>query len=170
MKAIVSLIDGLPVKDPAAQLDLTFDKDSFVIVEKGFAGFRTIAENTFRIPLKNIISTMLTTEKEFQEKDKSVIGRGVVGGVIFGPAGLVLGGLSGIGKKQTAKNRYLYIVSYVSASSGELENITFTMPAAMNGVTKKFDAKLHKQLQNIDSAPKVLEYRNAEKPVTEFNL
>lgn len=45
------------------------------------------------------------TPKEVQivEKDKSVIGRAVVGGVLLGPVGAVVGGMSGIGTNKNEK-------------------------------------------------------------------
>ncbi|WP_342505614.1 hypothetical protein [Sporosarcina sp. FSL K6-2383] len=168
MKAIVSLVDGLPIKDPKAQIELTFDEERFIIVEKGFKGFKSIAATTFNIPLKNMLATVLTTEKELIEKNKSAIGRGVLGGVLFGPAGLILGGLSGIGKKSGSKQNYLYIISYVS-SNEEIANITFGMPAMMNGVTGKFDKVLLKKLATIEPSELVKEFRGVDEQ-TEFNL
>lgn len=46
------------------------------------------------------------------ETNKSPIARGIVGGALFGGAGLVLGGLSGLNKKTTTvknTNNYVYI-------------------------------------------------------------
>lgn len=161
MKAIVSLVDGLPIKSRDAQIELTFDENQFIIVEKGFEGFKSVAKTTFSIPLKNILDTLLVSEKELVEKGKSAIGRGVVGGVLFGPAGLILGGLSGVGNKRGYKRNYLYVVSYISASE-EIKNITFSMPALMNGVTKKFDDKLLEKLRQSEVSDLAKQYRNAD--------
>jgi len=168
LKAIVSLVDGLPIKNKDAQMELTFDENQFVIIEKGYEGFKIVAKTTFNIPLKNILVTLLVTEKELAEKNKSAIGRGIVGGVLFGPAGLILGGLSGVGKKRGFKKTCLYIVSYISAG-GEIQNITFSMPAPMNGVTKKFDEKLLQKLSTVEVSDIVKEYRKADDQ-TEYNL
>jgi hypothetical protein len=169
LKAIVNLIDGLPLKDPKAQIELSFEDVSFVIVEKGFSRFKSIAASTFKIPLKNILDTILTTEDELLEKSKSVIGRGVAGGLLFGPAGLLLGGLSGIGKKRTSKKTYLYIVSYVSADDEQIKNITFAMPLLMLGVTRKFDNLLKKKLDSTTPSEFVRNYRD-QNTQTVFNL
>ncbi|WP_138751799.1 hypothetical protein [Paenibacillus sinopodophylli] len=154
-KAIVSLIDGLPLKNPDAQLELTYDKEFLVIVEKEFVGFKTNAVNTFKIPLSNFLESTVTTEQELVEESKSVIGRGVVGGLLFGPAGLILGGMSGIGTKQAKKTNQVYLVSYLS-SSGEIKNITFVMPSLMVSVTKKFDKDLKKSLTKVQRSAEVL--------------
>lgn len=45
--------------------------------------------------------TRITFEpgKAFAEKEKSVVGRAIVGGLLFGPIGAMIGGASGIGSK-----------------------------------------------------------------------
>ncbi|WP_410769578.1 hypothetical protein [Fontibacillus sp. BL9] len=147
-KAFVKLIDGLPLKNPDADIELTFDNNYLLIAETRPQGFKTITDNLFKIPLENVIDTILTTQKEIMEKDKSVIGRGVVGGLLFGPAGLLLGGLSGIGKKSATEYTKIYIVSYVG-SNGEVKNITFGMNKMMVRVTEKFDKLFTKKHSSV---------------------
>ncbi|WP_042170675.1 hypothetical protein [Paenibacillus gorillae] len=146
-KALVRLLHGLELKDPDTLLEVTFDSEFLIIVEKSIKGFKTIVENTFKIPLANFLGSTITTEKDLTEVNKSVIGRGIVGGLLFGPAGLVLGGMSGIGTKKGSTHQ-VYIVSFVS-SNGEVRNITFKMPIPMVSVTQKFDDKLKKQLIKV---------------------
>lgn len=147
--AVVNHLDGLSLKKEYAQLEIRYDDEYFIIEEKGMKGFRTIIENTFKIPLRNMIDGVVTTTTELVEKDKSVVGRGVAGGLIFGPAGLILGGLSGVGSKKKKETKWVYIVSYLS-SSEEIKNITFTMPSIMSDVTKKFDKKFKRHLEGIE--------------------
>lgn len=159
VKAIVNLVEGLPLKDPEAQLEIQFDDEHLIIKEKGFKGLKTVIENTFRIPLCNILDAIVTTEKEVVDKSKSVIGRGVLGGAIFGPAGLILGGMSGIGTKQKKETTWVYIVSFVS-SGGEIKNITFKMPFMMTSVTEKFDKALKKKLASMERSEEVKKILN----------
>lgn len=147
-KAFVKLIDGLPLRNPDADIELTFDDNFLLIAETRPQGFKMVTDNLFKIPLENVIDTLLTTEKEIIEKNKSVIGRGVVGGLVFGPAGLLLGGLSGIGKKNKVEKSKVYIVSYIG-SDEVIKNITFGMNKMMVSVTEKFDKVFsvkHKQV------------------------
>ena len=44
------------------------------------------------------------------EQDKSVIGRAVVGGVLLGPVGAIVGGMSGIGTKNKSKREFYFSV------------------------------------------------------------
>lgn len=54
-------------------------------------------EPEFVIDIAKIETIKILTEK--QAKNKSVIGRAIVGGILFGSLGAVAGGLSGIGQK-----------------------------------------------------------------------
>ena len=55
------------------------------------------------IGLKNINDISLVTDEILDEKDKSVIGRAIVGGIAFGVVGAVVGGMSGMGSKKEYK-------------------------------------------------------------------
>lgn len=60
------------------------------------------------IPLENVTSCEKYTEKEL--KEKSVIGRAVVGGLLFGGAGAVVGAVSGTSPKE--KNIHYTALTY----------------------------------------------------------
>lgn len=53
-------------------------------------------------------------ETEIIEKNKSVIGRAVVGGVLFGGAGAIVGAVSASGKKEKKVTKMKFIISYTS--------------------------------------------------------
>lgn len=55
-------------------------------------------EPDFVLDVDDIESIDILTEEE--AKNKSVIGRAIVGGVLFGGVGAVVGGLSGVGQKK----------------------------------------------------------------------
>lgn len=63
-------------------------------------------------------------ETEITEKSKSVIGRAVAGGLLFGGIGAVVGGISGTGAKQKKERKFYFIISY-SSSNGEDKFIHF---------------------------------------------
>ncbi|GIN37792.1 hypothetical protein [Heyndrickxia oleronia] len=159
MKALFALIDGLKLKDPYTQLRLSLDTEYLIIEERAFKVFRPVTEATYKVPLKNIIATIATTEKELVDKNKSAIGRGVAGGLLFGPAGLILGGLSGVGTKKGLQSNHLFIISYLS-SKGEIENITLNTHKVSNAqVTNKFQRYVQKELKRIQPSEKVAEIR-----------
>lgn len=70
---------------------------------------------TYRIPLENIISLKIETEKELREG--SVLGSSLVGGLLFGSTGAIVGGISGAGPK--AKTAYLLPIVYVTPNAPE---------------------------------------------------
>ena len=63
-------------------------------------------------------------ETEITTKSKSVIGRAVAGGLLFGGIGAVVGGISGTGTKEKKERKFYFIISYTS-SAGEDKFIQF---------------------------------------------
>lgn len=59
-----------------------------------------------------------------QLKNKSVIGRAALGGIIFGPLGAIVGGMSGIGQKPI-KSKYYIILNFWDINSRILKTISF---------------------------------------------
>lgn len=89
-------------------------------------------------------------EKQIAEVDKSVIGRAVVGGVLLGPLGAVVGGVSGVGKKQKATYKDFFVINY-TAASGEPAVLSFEMVGPPAGFAS-FLSEL-KQKAGISDAP-----------------
>ena len=73
------------------------------------------------LPLAKIEDINVTVDNITKQKDKSVIGRAVVGSAVAGPVGGVVGGLSGVGKKESSKLQCIVEVKY----SGGEEPIIF---------------------------------------------
>jgi len=65
-------------------------------------------------PIHNsqIISLKLTSQEELSKTDKSVIGRAVIGGLILGPLGAIVGGMSGIGNKEKLENKHYLVINF----------------------------------------------------------
>lgn len=76
-----------------------------------------------KISLKDISNVAIISDKEIIEKDKSVIGRGIVGNVLFGGAGLILGGLSGLQKKQVEQDIDYLIINYKNNGEDKVVNV-----------------------------------------------
>lgn len=75
------------------------------------------------ISYKDISNVAVISDKDIIEKDKSVIGRGVVGSVLFGGAGLILGGLSGLNKKQVVEYVDYLIINYKENGEDKVINV-----------------------------------------------
>lgn len=72
-------------------------------------------------------------QTEITEKSKSVIGRAVAGGLLFGGVGAVVGAVSGTGSKDVKTKKFMFIISYKS-SSGEDAFISFEDTRMYKGV------------------------------------
>ena len=72
---------------------------------------------TISLLYSQILETGIYSETEILEKSKSVIGRSVAGGLLFGPLGALIGGMSGVGTEKTKKNHYYYTISFTSSDN-----------------------------------------------------
>jgi hypothetical protein len=53
------------------------------------------------LPFKDILSVHIEDKTAITEqKEKSIIGRALVGGLLFGPVGAIIGGMTGLGTKE----------------------------------------------------------------------
>jgi hypothetical protein len=66
----------------------------------------------FPIHNAQIISLNTASKGEIVSAGKSVVGRAVVGGLILGPLGAVIGGMSGIGTKEQFVDKHYIIINY----------------------------------------------------------
>lgn len=109
-----------------------------------------LTKQPITLQYEQITDVFYGRETEIIEKDKSVIGRAVVGGLLFGGVGAIVGGVSGTGKKDKKVSRFLFVISY-KASSGEDAFLQFEDTRLYKG------AKLAKQLKELcgleDKAP-----------------
>lgn len=116
-------LEGLPIKGDSVFCDITIQDESLKITETSGI-FKKKAKNTFSLDLNKIISMDIINEKNIQEKQKSIVGRGIAGAVLFGPAGAIVGGLSGTGKKQKVKTKNVFVISYYGKDN-EVKSINF---------------------------------------------
>lgn len=66
---------------------------------------------------EKITNCEYVTEKDIQEKSKSVLGRAAIGGLLLGPVGAVVGGMSGMtGNKTKTKLRNFIIINYTTGN------------------------------------------------------
>lgn len=79
----------------------------------------TKSQSIHRSQIQNVRFDRLT-EKEDIQQDKSVIKRAVVGGLLAGPVGAVVGGMSGLGTKHTTEiiHKYRLCINYIDEPTG----------------------------------------------------
>ncbi len=104
-----------------------------------------VLKQEIKLNYSQITDVYYGLETEIIEKNKSVIGRAVAGGLLFGGVGAVVGGISGTGTKEKKERHFYFIISYIS-STGENDFIQFEDTRLYKGVKV---AKKLKELCNI---------------------
>lgn len=79
----------------------------------------TINPKVYKVPpvhlrYEQIINIGSITEEEIIEKNKSTVGRALAGGLLLGPLGAIVGGMSGIGTNKSNKTTYYMVINYKS--------------------------------------------------------
>ena len=111
-------------------------KTNTLKIKKGLFGKELIKE----IPFADIISFDYYLTKDVAELPKSVIKRAIVGGLLLGPAGAVVGGISGTGTKTKESNGFFTID--IATKNG---TITETYHASLT----KSESELIKDVKNV---------------------
>ncbi|MCQ8849810.1 zinc ribbon domain-containing protein [Alteromonas stellipolaris] len=91
--------------------DLLFDegKITLQVFENGISCYASLLQRK-QIHYSQIVDLQIEEVNSYSNKDKSVLGRAVVGGILLGGVGAIVGGLSGQGKKSMRFNRVISII------------------------------------------------------------
>ncbi|MGN0352434.1 MAG: hypothetical protein ACI4ES_12345 [Roseburia sp.] len=92
-----------------------------------------VQKTPITLKYSQITDVKYTDEIETIEKSKSVIGRAIVGKVLFGDVGAQVGAISGTGTKQKKEHHFLFAISYTT-SLGEESALLFEDTRLHNGV------------------------------------
>lgn len=99
---------------------------------------------TFNIPTERVRAVVTKSEQEFEQLDRSVVGRAIVGTLLVPGLGTIVGGLSGLKDKKKKQRSFYLVINYVDAN-GELKGITFQDDLnimRLNSFTSTINAKL----------------------------
>lgn len=105
------ILDSLGKNSSGDMVDIALYNDHLII--KGGINKQEITLN-----YNQITDVFYGYKTEMVEQNKSVIGRAVAGGLLFGGVGAVVGAVSGTGSKEKAERGLYFIISYKS-SNGE---------------------------------------------------
>lgn len=113
---------GLPGFGERQAVNVTLFPDSSTL---------TFAPRIGKNPPVNLSTSKITdvttfTEKEIAEKNKSVVGRAAVG-ALLGPAGAIIGGMSGVGTKKKTTLRSFLSIQYDGGDPIVLEIVGATI-------------------------------------------
>lgn len=126
-KIRLMLLGGIPNITKWEYLDIRYD-DEFLYLDRlsdiKLFGKDPIKE-TYKISNKRILTIEVLTNEEIKVKEKSVIARGLIGGLVFGPAGMILGGMSGIGATTKVHTTPYLIIAYTGEDESDIKNLVF---------------------------------------------
>jgi len=106
------------------------------------------------IPLERINKVVVFTEKELKMKDKSVVGRAALGGLLLGPLGAVIGGISGAGDKKKNNTLTFLSIEYKN-KDGENSKLVFLASdttMGLNGFANEINKMIGAVPANITEA------------------
>lgn len=122
------LINGLPQSNNKSSFSLNIEDNKLKISERIV---KILKKNeilqVFWLDLDKIISIDLITQDNIEEKQKSVVGRGIAGAVLFGQVGAIIGTASGINTEKTIKKTGVLVVSYYGADEEDIKTINFNI-------------------------------------------
>lgn len=119
-------VDGVNsyIKGAAIELSIDDENKRITIIPRAYKNLPTV-----HIKLEQIIAANVVTEKEIIEKSKSTVGRAIAGGVVLGPLGAIIGGMSGIGNKVSSSDKYYMVINYKSLED-EIKVLSFEIVGA----------------------------------------
>lgn len=152
---LFSYLEGLGQLPDNSLFRVELDKDYLFLfhVKLHLLGRDEIIQK-YQIQAADVVDLGIVKQSEIQKQ--SVVGRGVVGGVLFGPVGAMLGAMSATGK-QKIKN--VFAVSYLPSQGTEAKTIMFDAdPAGWTANNTKWVRKVQKELATYKKSDRLLAY------------
>jgi len=100
-------------------------KDEKFIIAQDDKANKIVYEASIQDPSFSFEIQEAYTPAEYEQitKDKSVIGRAIVGGLLLGPVGAIVGGMSGIGTKTKTKQVKKELRETFAIVNGDIDNL-----------------------------------------------
>lgn len=77
-----------------------------------------VNKKTYELDYQKITAVAYGNKNDLLKKDRSVIGRGIAGGILLGPVAAIIGGMSAMGKQKHIKGEFL-ILNYMDQKDEE---------------------------------------------------
>lgn len=131
-------IDGVKGYNKGTSISLSLEEELNCVV------VQTVKNNLPKVnlDLEKIVAVDIIHERDVIEANKSTVGRAMVGGIVLGPLGAIIGGISGVGTKKNTKLRDFLVINYksqneIKALSFEMVKITLNVPKFINTLRDK---------------------------------
>lgn len=103
-------------------------------------------KNSYKIRIENISDVKVRTEVEISEQERNVLARAIAGGILFGEMGAIVGGISGVPKKQIKTLHNFLIIDYVS-KGGNQKSLMFLYKSGPKQVLERFADAVIKEVR-----------------------
>lgn len=122
----LAYVDGIKgyMKGAAVAVSINTEKNTLTIVPRAFKNLPEV-----NLYLDQIIGVNVISEEEIIKKSKSSVGRAIAGGVLLGPLGAIVGGISGVGDKSKSQSKFYMVVNYYSRNE-EVRVLSFEIIGA----------------------------------------
>ncbi len=138
------VLEPIPGMPTGCMVEVALYDDRLEVVN-----FNSKEKNKATLSIGQINDVAFGTEKELVAKPKSPIGRAVVGGVLLGPIGAVVGGMSGMKDGQKPVYTTLLTIGYVG-KNGDQKVLMFEDTRKHHG--RKLAGKLREMLPKSEAA------------------
>lgn len=132
----LKIVDGLNTFFKKEVIELSVNEEEHEIrIKSKFDKKKPV----INLSLDKITRAGLISEKEIVEKSKSVGGRAIAGGLLLGPLGAIVGGMSGIGNKKETKTEYYFVINYTSDNEEKVlsfETVSLTWDKVLKAINK----------------------------------
>lgn len=95
-----------------AEPNISQGKIDIVLYERGIAFSNSIFSKGFPIHNSQLISLKKTTRSELIKLNKSIVGRAIIGGLVMGPIGAIVGGMTGLEKTEKTIDKCYLVINY----------------------------------------------------------
>jgi|GEM_PF-2143058 len=116
------LLDGKLFTEVVALINFIYRPNGLHI--QMMKGFKNHSVGILNDSIETI--TLENRDQLYEQKEKSVIGRAIIGGLIFGPVGAIIGGMTGMGTKQLKAEMPEVLLSIRYAELGETKMLVFS--------------------------------------------
>lgn len=120
-------IDGLNIYSENTPITLILDDDKECLVIESKLDKNLVVN----LKYEQITAANVVTKKEVLETSKNSLGRAAVGGVLLGPLGAIVGGISGVGNKKSEQLNYYIVINYLSKEN-EVRIMSFEIGGFVN--------------------------------------
>ncbi len=116
-----TIITGLHIEG----LGIGLKEMCYIYVFKDHIRIESFKKAKYDIKMEQIRAAEVKNEQELVQKNKSVVGRALVGNLIVPGLGAIVGGMSGVGTKTKKGKMNTYLILNFLNSKGELDAVTF---------------------------------------------